>query len=136
MKLVTFGILAAMVGAGCAIQAGDPTGDPAPGTEVTTTQTTTPKVHNATSAAPATSAEPVDSQNPEPQPWFGTSPNGVAPTPDESNDNTSPEPSPWKGEDPTEGAGTTGAPMNGGGSTGATSGSTSGSTPNRPLVAR
>ncbi|HEY5240123.1 MAG TPA: hypothetical protein VIJ22_01600 [Polyangiaceae bacterium] len=119
MRLVAFGILAAMMGAGCALQAGDP-GDPGGGsTELTTTQSG-PKLHDSTSAA-ASSAPP----NPEPSPWFPIGTGGVGMDDDIAN----PEPSPWHPGPPSEGLNTTGDPQNGG--AGSTAGSAGGtSTPN------
>ena len=123
MRLVAFGILAAMVGAGCALQAGDP-GDPAGGSaEVTTTQSA-PKLHDSTSAQGAASSAPP---NPEPSPWFPIAPSAMG-----IDDGSNPEPSPWHPGPPSEGQDTTGDPQNGG-STGSRTRSAGGtSTPNYP----
>jgi hypothetical protein len=128
MRLVTLGILAAMAGAGCAFQAGDP-GEPsgptpAPATQLTTTQAT-PKIHAAASAAPP---------NPEPSPWLPTAPAaGDVGMSDQGGTGQNPEPSPWVPDPPSEGAGkTTNDPGNAGSGGGSTTGNSGGSTPNQP----
>lgn len=124
MRLVAFGILAAMVGAGCAFQAGDP-GDPVGGSRELTTTQSAPKLHDSTSAA-ASSTPP----NPEPSPWFPIGPGGVGM--DDDSNTANPEPSPWHPGPPSEGPDTTGDPQNGSG-TGSTTGSAGGtSTPSHP----
>ena len=127
MRLVAFGILAAMVfGAGCALQTGDPGEATGPSTELRTTQA--PRTHE--SVTPTGASAPVV-PNPEPSPWFPTDP-GMA----EDSTGTNPEPSPWQPANPTAAAGTSVDPQGGGGagSTSGNAGSTSGnagSTPNR-----
>ena len=125
MRLVAFGILAAMLGAGCAFQAGDP-GDPAGGTPTAlTTSDTTPKVHAAVNPTGASSSA-ANPPNPVPSPW---TPSGDVAMDEESN-GANPEPSPWQPDNPSESAGVNGDPQRGA-ATG-TSESAGGSTPNRP----
>jgi hypothetical protein len=119
MRLVTFGILAAMLGAGCALQTGEPGEPSGSSAELTTTQAA-PKVRNATAAAGAASGT---APNPEPSPWFPTDPNSVGL---DEQPIANPEPSPWI---PVDRGGT------GGTSTGEGEGTTSGnsgSTSNQP----
>ena len=85
MRLVAFGILAAMLSAGCAFEAGDP-GDPgAATTDLASGQA--PKVRTA--ATPANSAAP----NPEPSPW---DPGPTVSVEDQPTNADNPEPSPWR----------------------------------------
>jgi hypothetical protein len=122
MRLVGFGLVAALLfGAGCALQAGEP-GDPAGTSKDIATGDTTPMVRQA-----AMSPQPAGSSNPEPSPWLPGSP---ATGMDEQSNGASPEPSPWHPDTPSEG--TTGDQGGGGGGTSTTSGSAGGSTPNRP----
>jgi hypothetical protein len=126
MRLVTFGILAALVGGGCALQTGDP-GEPASTSTELTTPQATPRVHQATASASATAGSP---DNPEPSPWFPVSPSGNAGIGNNDDSNgMNPEPSPWVPQAPVGGSGT-GDPHSG--SAGTTSGNSGGSTPNRP----
>jgi hypothetical protein len=126
MRLVAFGILAAMLGAGCAFQAGDP-GDPAGGTPTAlTTSDTTPKVHPAVNPTGASSSA-ANPPNPEPSPW---TPSGDVAMDEESN-GANPEPSPWQPDTPSQSAVLNGGDPQRGAATGTTSGSTGGSTPNR-----
>ncbi len=123
MKLVAFGILAAMLRRRMrGREAGDP-GEPAGGaTEHSSSLQATPKVHSSVTAAGASSAVPP---NPEPSPWFPTDP-GMA---EDDSTGNNPEPSPWIPKTPTAAAGTSTDPETGG--TGATSGN-SGSSPRGP----
>jgi hypothetical protein len=122
MRLVAFGIFAALTfGAGCALEAGDP-GEPAAGSMEHITPQGTPKVHPT--LTPTTGVSSAAPPNPEPSPWFPTDP-GMA---DDSTGNN-PEPSPWLPQTPSTAAGTSTEPQGTG--TGTTSGN-SGSTPTRP----
>jgi len=124
MRLVAFGILAAMLGAGCAFQAGDP-GDPAGGTPTAlTTSDTTPKVHAAVNPTGASSSSPTP-PNPEPSPW---TPNGDVAM-DEESSGSNPEPSPWQPDTPSERAGANDDPQSGAATRTRT---VVGPTPNRP----
>jgi hypothetical protein len=124
MRLVAFGILAAMVfGAGCALQAGDP-GEPGASTEPGPTLTTA-RIHQAGTPPVAGSAAPP---NPEPSPWLPTGPAGGGL--DEDSTGANPEPSPWQPDPLSQGALTTGTPQSG--SAGSTTENANGSTPNRP----
>jgi hypothetical protein len=125
MRLVAIGFLAALLGAGCALPAGDPGDDPtSPSTDLRPAGTT-PKVHNAT-------VNPSASSNPEPSPWdptadikFEDDSNGT----NGSNGNgQNPEPSPWAPQSSVTGG--VGDPQSGA-ATG-TAGAAGGSTPNRP----
>jgi hypothetical protein len=126
MRLVAIGFLAALLGAGCALQAGDPGDDPtSPSTELRAAGTT-PKVHGAT-------VNPAASINPEPSPWAPTADikidddsNGTN-EPNGSN-GQNPEPSPWAPQSSVTGG--VGAPLGGAGR--GTAGASGGSTPNRP----
>jgi hypothetical protein len=127
MRLVAFGFLAALVGAGCALQAGDPGDDPtSPSSEVRTAEQTGPKVHSAT-------VSPAASINPEPSPWAPVADIKVdndSTDPNDSNgpNGQNPEPSPWKGSLTTGGVGD---PQSGSAG-GTTTGASGGSTPNKP----
>jgi hypothetical protein len=125
MRLVAFGIIAAMLlGAGCALQPGDPGEATEPSTELRTSQSTA-KIHQATTPAGASSANAPP--NPEPSPWVPTDPGSPGLNDDSTGAN--PEPSPWH-PDVMPKAGATGDPETGG--AGPTSGTSLGSSPNRP----
>jgi hypothetical protein len=90
MRLAAFGILVALMGAGCALQAGDPGGDDDP-TKPATTELRPAQalpVPVGTTVNPASSAAPP---NPEPSPW---NPKANVETYDDSAEDN-PEPSPW-----------------------------------------
>jgi hypothetical protein len=87
MRLVAIGILAAAIlGAGCALQAGDP-GDPGGTSTGLTPARTIPGI----GPAGVGSADPA-APNPEPSPWVPSDP-GVGM--DDDSTGASPEPSPW-----------------------------------------
>jgi hypothetical protein len=95
MNRVAIGILAAVLGAGCALEAGDPAVESTeshPG-EVTTASggaERSPMIRSATSPAGASSAGARE--NPEPSPWYPDT--VVSPGGDGTEQN--PEPSPWR----------------------------------------
>jgi hypothetical protein len=95
MRLLAFGILAAVLSAGCALEAGDPgqTVETAETGNSTTLSVTTPAKIRTASAAPTGTAP-----NPEPSPWFPQTANVAMP----DDDNENPEPSPWQRPPPVE----------------------------------
>jgi hypothetical protein len=82
--VVAFGIVAAMVGAGCALETGDPGGVNTTGSEVAN-EAPVGKVRTTT--PPPAPTTPIT--NPEPSPWQ---------TDDINQANSNPEPSPWQPE--------------------------------------
>jgi hypothetical protein len=100
MKLVAFGILLAILGVGCALEAGDPTvGDPTGGSGgvVTAPDHGFQLVPAAATATTNGSHPPSTPGLPEPSPWKTPGPNGpVTDNMDPNEQRSAPEPAPWR----------------------------------------
>lgn len=128
MRLIAFGILAAMLGAGCALEAGDP--GAASGVSTQLPSSASPRILLGNSPQGVASAAPID--NPEPAPWAPGDP--VVSMDDQSGgNNDNPEPSPWHPLNPVEQT-SAGDPtqQQGGGSPGTSSGNSTSVAPVGP----